>query len=755
MTTNIFRRLLFCCVVVFFSLSTLPTSASRAKKPEAPLRVACVGNSVTYGYGLRHRESDAYPVRLQQMLDERYGANRFEVGNFGRSGATLLNKGHRPYMRQPEFHQALDFRPDWVVIHLGLNDTDPRDWPDWKEDFIPDYRALIDSFLVVNPKARVLICLMTPIFDRHPRFQSGTRDWHAQIQEAIRKVANGANVQLIDLYTPLHSRPDLFPDALHPNPEGAQILARTVYGALTGDHGGLRLPPVYSSGMVLPRDEHLLIEGQANARQNVRAVLSKGGKVVEQRDAFTRADGSWWFELPHMKAGGPYKLTLTATPLPPDHYRLYYPDHYPYLLENLTKAKEQTLIIDSLYFGDLWLASGQSNMELRVDQCNTLEQDLADAARLAGRIHIFNMPARARTDAVEWPDSVLRFTNKLQHMDFQGWTPATPNAVRNFSAVAFNFARVLADSLNDVPIGIICNAVGGSTTESWIDRSTLERELPNILHDWRNGDYGQPWARGRMAQNIAHALNKDSAAYNLLQRHPYDPAYLFEAAIAPLGPLPIKGVIWYQGESNAHNVELHERLFTLLERSWREHFARRWNCEFQKKSTLPFYVVQLSSLPRPSWPAFRDSQRRLCKELPDTWMAVSSDVGDAADVHYRTKRPVGERLALLALKNTYNHDIESEGPTLRAAVLGQNHTAHLRFDHAEGLTCTRGFELAGPDGIFHQATIQIEGDRIVLSSPDVKWPAAVRYGWSGFTDADLRNGAGLPASTFMAMVPYN
>ena len=739
-------------LVLLLVLCLMPAPAwcgSKKKAVERPLRIACVGNSVTYGYGLHHRDRDAYPVRLQQMLDSTYGANRYEVGNFGHSGSTLLYKGHRPYVKTPEFRQALDFRADWVVIHLGLNDTDPRNWPDWKENFVPDYRALIDSFRTANPEARILLCRMTPIFDRHPRFQSGTRDWHAQIQQAIEQVARGAGAQLIDLYTPLHSRPDLFPDALHPNPEGARILARTVYGALTGDYGGLRLPPVYSSGMVLPRDEHLLLEGQANARQNVHAVLSRDGKVVEERDAFTRADGSWWVELPHMKAGGPYRLTLTSTPLNPDHYRLYYPEKYPYLLPNLTKAKAQTLVIDSLYFGDLWLASGQSNMELRVDQCNTLQEDLADAARLKGRLHLFNMPARARTDAVEWPDSVLRFTNELRHMDLQGWHMASPEVVRRFSAVAFNFGRVLCDSLPDVPIGIICNAVGGSTTESWIDRTTLEWEFPNILTDWRNGDYGQPWARGRMTQNIAHALDKESAAYNPLQRHPYEPAYLFEAAIAPLGHLPVKGVLWYQGESNAHNIEVHERLFRLLQQSWREHFARRWHCEFQKKPTLPFYVVQLSSLPRPSWPAFRDSQRRLALELPDTWMAVSSDVGDAADVHYRTKRPVGERLALLALKNTYGRDTESEGPTLRTAVLGPDHTIVLQFDHADGLTCSRGFELAGTDGLFHPATIQIEGDKIRLSSPDVKQPATVRYGWSGFTDADLRNRQGLPASTFM------
>lgn len=734
-------------------LAALPAWSARKKQaPARPLRVACVGNSVTYGYGLANRGRDAYPVRLQAMLDSAYGVNRFEVGNFGHSGSTLLRKGHRPYMNLPEFRQALDFKADWVVIHLGLNDTDPRNWPDWKEEFIPDYRALIDSFRAVNPEARILICKMTPIFDRHSRFQSGTRDWHAQIQQAIAQVAQGAGVQLIDLFTPLHCRPDLFPDALHPNPEGALILAKTVYGALTGDHGGLQLPPVYSSGMVLPRDEHLLIEGRANARCSIHRVLSRDGKVVDEGETFTYADGSWWMEMPHMKAGGPYTLTFTATPLPTENYRFYYPEKYPFQLQNLTKAAKQMLTIDSLYFGDLWLASGQSNMELRVDQCNTLEQDLADAARLGQRLHLYNMPARARTDAIEWPDSVLRYTNELRHMDFQGWKTASPASVRIFSDVAFNFARVLCDSLPDVPIGIICNAVGGSTTESWVDRTTLEWEFPNILRDWRNGDFGQAWARGRMTQNIAHALDKESPAYNTLQRHPYDPSYLFEAAIAPLGHLPIKGVIWYQGESNAHNVEVHAQLFRLLEQSWRQHFARRWNCEFQQKPALPFYFVQLSSLPRPSWPAFRDSQRRLAAELPDTWMAVSSDVGDAADVHYRTKRPVGERLALLALAHTYGHTLESEGPSPRSVVRGQNNTLQVAFDHAAGLTCTRGFEMAASDGLFYPADIQINGDKIVLSSPSVKNPVVVRYGWKGFTDADLRNAQGLPASTFQMRV---
>ena len=566
-------------------------------------------------------------------------------------------------------------------------------------------------------------------------------------------MAIGANVQLIDLYTPLHSRPDLFPDALHPNPDGALILAKTVYGALTGDYGGLRLPSVYSNGMVLPRDEHLLLEGTANARQSIHVELSKDGKVVDKHDVFSYADGSWKTEMPHMKAGGPYKLTITSKSLPITDYHFYYPADYLFELSTLRSKpstlnpQPSTITIDSLWFGDLWLASGQSNMELRVDQCNTLSQDLADAARLKN-LHLYNIPARARTDNVEWDDSIIAYTNELRYMDFQGWTSATPEAVKRFSAVAYNFGRVLCDSLEDVPIGLICNAVGGSTTESWVDRGTLEREFPNILTNWLKADYGQPWARGRAAKNIAKALDSQFPTYKPLSRHPYDPAYLFESAIAPLGHLPIKGVLWYQGESNTHNIEAHEQLFTLLEQSWRAWFARRWRCEFQKHPALPFYVVQLSSLDRPSWPAFRDSQRRLSEELPDTWMTVTDDLGDSLEVHYTSKRPVGERLALQALAHTYKRNVESEGPKPQYVVSGQNHEIVVGFEHAEGLTAARGFEIAGEDGIFHAATPIVEDNKVRLKAEGVDYPRWVRYNWQPVTHGDLRNAAGLPASTF-------
>ena len=267
--------------LLLFALLLLSLSVS-AKGKESPVqRVACVGNSVTFGYGLSDREHTAYPVVLQQLLGK-----GFDVRNFGHSGATLLRHGHRPYTQLPEFRQAMDFKADLVVIHLGLNDTDPRNWPNYGDEFIGDYRALIDSFRVANPQAKIWICLMTPIFHRHSRFQSGTRDWHEAIQKTIRQIAATADVGLIDLHTPLYNHPELFPDALHPNAEGAAILARTVCSAITGNYGGLQPSPMYGNGMVLQRGDSIVLHGMANANDEVRVTFNN-----LQRSASAAANG--------------------------------------------------------------------------------------------------------------------------------------------------------------------------------------------------------------------------------------------------------------------------------------------------------------------------------------------------------------------------------------------------------------------------------------------------------------------------------
>lgn len=156
--------------------------------------------------------------------------DQYVVGNFGKSGATLLERGHRPYVKQDEYQQALQFAADIVVIHLGINDTDPRNWPDFRDDFVGDYLRLIASFRQVNPRCRIIVAHLSPIADRHPRFISGTRQWHEEIQGQIDVVAQLSGAEVIDFHTPLYAYPILLPDALHPDIEGAGILARTVFG---------------------------------------------------------------------------------------------------------------------------------------------------------------------------------------------------------------------------------------------------------------------------------------------------------------------------------------------------------------------------------------------------------------------------------------------------------------------------------------------------------------------------------------------
>lgn len=679
--------------ILFFLLLT--ASLSHA---DSPTKVACIGNSITYGIGTENPQVESYPAQLQQLLGHDY-----LVGNFGKPGATLLNHGHRPYMKQPEFQKAMEFAGDIAVIHLGINDTDPRNWPNYRDEFVRDYLALIDSCRKANPHCRILICRLTPISHRHPRFESGTRDWHRDIQQAIETISRVTDVQLIDLHQALYAYPLFFPDGLHPNPEGAGILAHTVYSAITGDFGGLHLPQTFTDYMVLQRNRPLTIEGTANAGEKVTVCIDG-----QQHTATTGYDGKWSVTLHPIKAGNNYELTVS------------------------THKQKQTF--HHVAAGEVWLCSGQSNMEFQLSQAITADKDIPIADNTD--IRLYHLKGKWATDNRAWEVSALDSVNHLLYYQPTQWKPCTPQQVAGFSAVAYYFGKMIQDSLN-VPVGLICNAVGGSPTEAWIDRSTLEFQFPAILRDWTQNDFIQDWVRERALTNLQKKTDK-------LQRHPYEPCYLYETGIQTLEQYPIKGVIWYQGESNAHNMEAHEKLFSLLVQSWR----RNW-----QSPELPFYFVQLSSLNRPSWPWFRDSQRQLMQQIPHTGMAVSSDKGDSLDVHPRDKRPIGERLARWALHKEYGFsNLLPSGPLFKSAQV-EGKQVVVDFLYGKGLQPSNGkeiigFEIAETDGLYYPAKATIQGERIILHSPQVKTPHSIRYGWQPFTRANLMNAEGLPASTF-------
>ena len=682
-------------IYIFTFLVIIPTYGQKIK-------VSCVGNSVTFGAGIADRENNSYPVQLQRLLGEKY-----HVENFGKSGSTLLRKGHRPYNDQPEYKAALEFAGDNVVIHLGLNDTDPRNWPNFKDDFIPDYIKLIESFRSVNPDCKIWICRLTPISHRHPRFKSGTRDWYWQIQEAIELLAETQDVELIDLQEGLYNRPDLLPDALHPNAEGAKIIADKVYGAITGDFGGLQMGELYTNHMVLQRNKPLTIRGTANAGEKIR--VSIAGKKATTK---TEDNGEWAVTLKPLKAGGPYTLTI--------------------------QSPTKKITYEDVLIGEVWLCSGQSNMEFRLNQSTTAKEGIKSAETKGATIRFFDKKARWQTNATTWDLAALDSLNKLKHYTPTSWSVCDATTASQMSAIAYYFGSMLADSLQ-VPIGIINNAVGGSTTESWIDRKTLEFEFPDVLYNWLHNDMTQEWARGRAAYNI-------KAGTNNLQRHPYEPCYLYESGIKPLGAYTISGVIWYQGESNAHNVELHEQLFPLMVKSWRANWGEE----------LPFYYVQLSSLNRPSWCSFRDSQRKMASTIPNVGMVVSSDKGDSLDVHPKHKKEIGERLALASLNKTYKRNNTPYGPLFKEAI-SKGKSAWITFTYGEGMKSSDGaeinsFEIAELPGVFYPAQAEVIDGKIRLRSSKVKKPRYVRYAWQPFTRANLVNEAGLPASTFQSIV---
>lgn len=682
--------LLSCIVILCFGQLVMAQKAA--------IKIACIGDSVTAGYLLGNSGSESYPSQLQLLMGESY-----QIGNFGNSGATLLKNGHKPYYKTKEFADAIAFNPDIAIIHLGLNDTDPRNWPNYKEEFDADFTWLIDTLKKQNPAIKIFICKMTPIFNEHPRFKSGTRDWYWQIQSHIETIAKANQVGLIDLHEILYPRADLFPDALHPTKEGAAILAKTVYQSITQDFGGLKLATVFTDNMVLQRNQAITIYGTAN-----------GGEVVEvsfkgqKKSATTNQYGRWEVIFPPQIHGGPYEVKI--------------------------KNNLKNIVLKNILIGDVWFCSGQSNMVFQLQQSENGNEEIKKTLPNAA-IRLFNFKDLRETDNTVWDSITLAKTNQLEF--FSGkWTECNAENAKDFSAIAYYFAKKITTEEN-VPIGLIQVAVGGSPIESWIDRYTLEHDdkVVDLLTNWRKSDFIMPWVRTRADMNLKNATNPK-------QRHPYDPAYNYEAGVTNFTKFPIKGVIWYQGESNAHNVQLYEHLLPTLVKSWR----KAWG------SNLPFYYVQLSSLNRPTWPDFRDVQNKLQKIIPNSGMAVSMDYGDSTDVHPIRKREIGDRLALLALKNTYSKKVTSNGPSPLNAIKNKDQIV-ISFTFAKNLSPANnkeiiGFELVTEKGKYIKVLATAKNNQVFITIPEGENIKSVYYAWEPFTRANLVNEAGLPCSTF-------
>jgi acyl-CoA thioesterase-1 len=218
-----------CAALFLSSCSTSPDRPIRETNYSEPIRVACVGDSITFGFGFKDRARDSYPARLQMLL-----GTRWKIMNFGSNGATLLKRGTKPYSQSAAHREALSFKPNVVIIELGTNDTNQKDWPPHKNDFVVDYLDLIRSFRDLETKPRIYLCLPVPLFRDRGKIYDTDRILTEEVIPRIREVARKAHLPVIDLYAEFADKVEMFPDGVHPDARGAQVMAATIHAKLVG-----------------------------------------------------------------------------------------------------------------------------------------------------------------------------------------------------------------------------------------------------------------------------------------------------------------------------------------------------------------------------------------------------------------------------------------------------------------------------------------------------------------------------------------
>ena len=475
------------------------------------------------------------------------------------------------------------------------------------------------------------------------------------------------------------------------------------------------LPRILSSHMVVQRDLPVHVWGTASPGEAVE-VSFRG----ETQSTTAGQLGRWSVYLKPGAAGGPFDLTVKGTAAP-----------------------AQPITLSDVLVGDVWVASGQSNMEFSMNGefggASTAAQDLPKAG--IDRIRLLIVKKRAS----EYP---------LDDVETDGWAASTPETAKDFSAVGWYFAQEIEER-EHVPIGVIDSTWGGTVADTWTRLAALaaDASLAPVFVQW-----------GKMTEKEADALLRDKVHQRQIAEakaagqpepqfpwHPqllsWGPGMLWNGMIAPLTPMPIRGAIWYQGESNSAlaRAPFYSRVFGTMIEDWR----RQWAI-----GDFPFIYVQISNFKSnetEDWAELRQQQLKTLA-LSNTAMAVTIDIGNPDDVHPKDKLDVGHRLALAARALSYGEDINYSGPIFRQAV-PEGSAMRVWFEHhAKGLVARggelTGFEVAGADGKFLPATAKIDGDTVVVTSSAVAEPVSVRYGWANSPQCNLFNGEGLPASPF-------
>ncbi len=460
----------------------------------------------------------------------------------------------------------------------------------------------------------------------------------------------------------------------------------------------LQLGRPFGSHMVLQRDKPVPVYGHSAPGTTVRVAF--GGQ-----ERMTKAD-----------AHGKWLVTLDAMPANTASQHL------------VVCSGEHAITLEDVLVGEVWLCAGQSNMHWMLKQSRGAKQAIATASN--PNIRLLDFTATLYPHQKRYSLGFLRSIGAGNYYATKGWRRCSPETAATFSAVAYYFGDKLQKTLK-VPVGLIHNAVGGIPMESYIPTTNSS--------GWLDDPSMPAWCRERGRENLAAWLEQPAAP---APHHPFEPGFLFEAGMRPLVRMALRGFLWYQGESNATasgpgspaiDPATNKKKFVSLIDAWR----KAWD-----DSTLPFYFVQLPGLNR-DWPSFREMQLEVSQEVPHTGMAVTIDVGHPTNVHPTDKRPVGHRLAKLALAS-------GTSPTLKSVAIDRS-AATLRFSSSLATSDSqppRGFAIAGEDQVFHPTTAKLENDLIFVTSNQVANPKSVRYGWANDPKVNLIGKDGLPVSPF-------
>ena len=480
----------------------------------------------------------------------------------------------------------------------------------------------------------------------------------------------------------------------------------------------LQLAGIFSDNMLLQRDHPVHIWGKAIPGKTVEVYFADEIKLTS-----VKADSTWSIHLRPQKADSdPKRLTVNS-------------------------GQEQ-VVLQNIIIGDIWVCIGQSNMEWPMIKEMHFQEASGDYRQPALRFYNPSYPGKNIYNTV-FNDSLAQLLN-IEKFYSGHWEMCDSSSVKSMSAVAFYFGKSVLDNA-EVPVGLINLAIGGAPLESFIGKNTLlknKKFSSKIQNDWLENDALPAWIRERGKQNIGNVpfIPGDENGKN----HAYKPGFAYAAGIAPLFELPVKGVICYQGESNAQEIERVNE-YAALSKLMMDDYRKNW-----KQSRLPFYFVQLSSIDTAKykgqlWPEFRNEQRKMLQLIPHSGMAVCSDIGARNDVHPTNKKAVGERLARWALNKTYQLNIMPSGPLPVSASYSKEKVV-VSFEFvAKALKTSdggllKGFSLDGRN----EVEALFDQNHIIIHTSQK--PDFVYYGWKSYSEGNLVNSEGLPASTFKIKV---